>query len=49
MNIQYQLAKAYLDKLYRQGLITFGEMEQIDREMRRCYDRPENDTTDKIA
>lgn len=41
MTIQYALAKAYLDKLYRQSLITYAEHEQLEGEMRRVYDKPD--------
>lgn len=40
MTKHYALVKVYLDKLYRQNLITYAEHEQLDSEMRRIYDKP---------
>lgn len=48
MSIQYRLAKAYLEKLYNQGLISFEDMEALGRDMKKTYDRPETEQN-KIA
>lgn len=40
MSIQYRLAKAYLEKLYNQGLISFDDMEALGQDMKKTFDKP---------
>lgn len=49
MSVEYQLAKVYLEKLYRLGLLTYAEMEQLDKEMYRLYGMPQGSRINKIA